>query len=125
MPTPATLPAAGARPKASSGVRCRPARKTRIAPLPAESFTGYPLLAAVAGRIAAARAEHHRGMNDQALLFPARGGKLWWHSSFDSDVLLPAMCAAGWPLREWTKVHDVRKPRLRRYVRPGRAPSPF
>jgi hypothetical protein len=98
----------GARAGDPGGRRCPPkGDKTRIAPLPGESFTGFALRSALADRVATARREQESGLNLEALLFPAKTGRLWWHSSFDSDVLLPAMRAAGWPLRTWTETHDV------------------
>lgn len=103
------------------GRRCRPkGDKTRIAPLPAVSFTGFSLSDHLVARLGAARAEQSAGLNPTALLFPARRYGLWWHSAFDADVLIPAMRAAGWPLRDWVEEHDVWTPALNRYVRQTR-----
>jgi hypothetical protein len=111
----------GARAGDPGGRRCPPkGDKTRIAPLPAESFTGFGLRSALGERVRAARAEQCAGVNPEALLFPTRGGRLWWHSAFDSDVLLPAMRTAGWPMREWTETHDVWDNQARRYHRESR-----
>lgn len=105
-----------------AGRRCRPkGDKTRIAPLPPESFTGYPLRAAMSDRLLAAACEERGGgANPEALLFPSRRGGLWWHSAFDADVLIPAMRVAGWPLQDWTEQHDVWDPASRRYTRETR-----
>lgn len=111
----------GAHAGAPGGRRCPPkGDKTRVAPLPSVSFTGYALRAGITGRVAAAQAERRDGTNPQALLFPSTTYRLWWHSGFDADVLVPAMRTAGWPLREWTEVHDVWDPRRGRYVRETR-----
>lgn len=111
----------GARAGDPAGRRCPPkGDKTRIAPLPAVSFTDFPLGDHLAARLGAARAEQRAGLNPDALLFPARRYGLWWHSAFDADVLIPAMRAAGWPLRDWVEEHDVWTPALNRYVRQTR-----
>lgn len=111
----------GARAGDPGGRRCPPkGDKTRIAPLPVESFTGAPLRAILLARISAARDEQDTGRNPQALLFPTRHYKLWWHSSFDADVLIPAMRSAQWPLQAWVEVHDVWDPERRRYDRETR-----
>jgi hypothetical protein len=111
----------GARVGDPGGRRCRPkGDKTRIAPLPVESFTGFPLRSALGDRARAARAEQLSGANPEPLLFPTRGGRLWWHSSFDSKVLLPAMRTAGWPMREWTEHRDVWDAQAGRHRRESR-----
>ena len=70
---------AGAHAADPAGRRCRPTGdKTRIAPLPRESFTGYPLRTAVEDRLTAARAEQRGAANPEALLFPTRRGGPWW-----------------------------------------------
>ncbi|MBC9733858.1 hypothetical protein [Nocardioides marmotae] len=103
------------------GRRCPPkGDKTRIAPLSAESFTGFPLRGRLLARVEAARAEQLSGLNPAALLFPSPRYVLWWHSAFSADVLIPAMRTAGWPLREWTEVHDVWHASTRRYSRETR-----
>jgi hypothetical protein len=89
--------------------------KTRIAPVPEVSFTGYPLLRRLRQRVKAARQERRDGTNPQALLFPATEGGLWWQSGFSADLLLPAMGEAGWPLQSWTERRAVWSPGERRY----------
>lgn len=111
----------GARAGDPGGRRCPPkGDKTRIAPLPAESFTGAPLRNQLTQRLRATREEQRLGVNPGALLFPAPRFGLWWHSAFDSDVLIPAMRTAGWPLRDWAEDHEVWNPVLHRYVRETR-----
>jgi integrase len=100
------------------GRRTRPkGNKTRIAPIPRLSFTGYPLREALATRVEAALAEQASGANPQALLFPALRGGLLWYTSFESDQLIPAMRAAGWPLVAWTEHRDVWSKAERSYRR--------
>lgn len=103
------------------GRRCRPkGDKTRVAPIPVESFTGFALREHLADRVMAAQDEQSRGTNPQALLFPSRTYRLWWHSCFDADFLIPAMRTAGWPLRGWIEDHDVWNPGMGRYLRETR-----
>ncbi len=112
---------AGAHAGDLAGRRCRPkGDKTRFAPLPDISFTGYPLRTALTSRRDAARAEQHDGHNPEALLFPSSRYLLWWHSAFEADVLIPAMRSAGWPLVAWTETQDVWDRAQRRYVRQTR-----
>lgn len=71
--------------------------KTRLAPLPPQSFTGFDLHAALADRSSAAEKES-RETGREALLFPAPRGGLWWHTAFDlygadAGVL---MALGGW-----------------------------
>ena len=91
-------------------------RKTRIAPLPPTSFTGYPLLGAVTARCIGARREQTAGTNPQALLFPSTTGKLWWHTGFATDLFVPAARAAGWPLLDWVERRSVWDPTAARYT---------
>jgi hypothetical protein len=99
------------------GRRTRPkGNKTRIAPVPTESFTGYPLRAALAARVTAALAEQAAGTNPEALLFPAERGGLLWYSGFEADQLIPAMRRAGWPLTGWTEEREVWSPDTRGYT---------
>lgn len=81
--------------------------KSRIVPVWEFSFTGFPLREAVEARAQAARAEQESGTNPQALLFPDTAGGLLWHTSFQRDLLLPAMEQAGWPV----DVYDHTYPR--------------
>lgn len=112
----------GAPAGAPGGRRCRPkGDKTRLAPVPATSFTGFDLRTALATRATAARREQATGNNPQALLFPAPRGGLWWHTSFEADLLVPAMRAAGWPLRDWRERRDVWNPTTRTYRRQTRS----
>ncbi|QBX56784.1 hypothetical protein EXE58_15870 [Nocardioides seonyuensis] len=98
----------GAPANCPNGRRARPkGDKTRIAPLPTESFTGTRLKAMVVSRLEAVRAEQHSGVNPDALLFPAPRGGIWWHSAFEAYVLRCAMEEAGWPLRVWEEERDV------------------
>ncbi|WP_416957839.1 hypothetical protein ACNKF0_09570 [Nocardioides sp. T5] len=76
-------------------------RKTRVVPVPRRSITDYKLRKALRARVAAAQAEQLTGTNREALLFPAARGGLIWHSSFNSDHLLPAMIAAGLPVETY------------------------
>ena len=102
--------------KAGKQRRCRPkGNKTRLIAIPRVSFTGYPLRGAVCARAAAALVEQAAGTNPQALLFPATGGGLWWYSSFETDLLLPAMRAAEWPLIAWTETREVWSKADKRY----------
>lgn len=93
---------------AGHGRRSRPkGDKTRLVPVPVQSITGYRLRAAVAVRREAALAEQSAGSNPEALLFPAARGGMQWHSAFSSDLLLPAMRRANWPLQEWVETREV------------------
>jgi hypothetical protein len=84
------------------GRRVRPkGDKARVIPVPQLSITGYRLRDAVRARVEAALAELAAGQNPEALLFPAVEGGMLWYSSFNSDHLLPAMEAAGWPVEHW------------------------
>lgn len=79
------------------GRRVRPKRdKRRAIPVPRLPITGFPLR----DRAGVALAEQ-AGLNPEALLFPATGGGMHWYSGFNSDYLLPAMAAAGWPVEHW------------------------
>lgn len=55
-----------------------------------------------------ARAEQAAGHNPEALLFPALRGGMWWSSSLSTDLLVPAMKAAGW---KFTMVQEMRTTR--------------
>lgn len=85
--------------KANADRRVPPkGNKSRRLPLDERSFTGFPLRDAVALRISEARRERAAGTNPEALLFPSARGGLLWYTSFASDLLMPAMEAAGWPV---------------------------
>jgi hypothetical protein len=94
------------------GRRVRPKNTTRVVPVAAMSFTGYPLRA----RVAAALLEQSAGTNPEGLLFPAHEGGMLWYSSFNADHLLPAMEAAGWPVEHWREEYDRWDPESGRYV---------
>lgn len=81
--------------------------KTRVAPVPTLSFTGFALKDALRKRVAAARVERSEGTNPQGLLYPAAKGGLMWHTTWHSKILIPAMRDAGWPLLEWEETKDV------------------
>lgn len=90
------------------GRRCPPkGDKTRLVPIFVTSITGYRLREGLFARCEAALAEQAAGRNPEALLFPAARGGMQWHSSFSTDVLLPAMRRANWPLQEWVETHEV------------------
>lgn len=111
----------GAPADAPNGRRARPkGDKTRIAPLPAVSSTGESLNDMVCDRVDAALDEQASGANADALLFPAPRGGLWWHTSFEADLLRPAMVEAGWPLREWVEERDTSNPVTATYTRQKR-----
>lgn len=98
----------GARVKHGENRRCLPkGDKRRVAPLPEVSFTGFALLEAVRQRCVEAERERAQGRNSEALLFPTSTGLMWWHSGFYSDVLLPALAEAGWPLLTWQARRSV------------------
>lgn len=101
-----------------NGRRTRPkGNKTRLAPVPRLSFTGYPLQDRLQARAEAALAEQGAGRNPQALLFPAARGGLLWYTRFEAKALLPAMRAADWPLQTWTETRDVWVKATRSYRR--------
>lgn len=107
--------------EADSTRRTRPkGNKTRIAPIPPRSFTGYELLTAIRKRVGAALAEQEAGTNRQALLFPATEGGLLWHSHWNAKILLPAMAAADWPLLHWTEHCERWNPEARQRVKVSR-----
>jgi integrase len=90
------------------GRRSRPkGDKTRVVPIPVLSITGYPLREELLARCDAALAEQNAGRNPEALLFPAARGGMQWHSSFSTDLLIPAMREADWPLQEWVETREV------------------
>ncbi|WP_222272349.1 hypothetical protein [Modestobacter marinus] len=102
----------------ANGRRCRPkGGKRRTIPIPKKTFTGYPLRVQLAKRVGQALAEQAAGTNPEALLFPAARGGLQWYSSFNDDLLLPAMERAGWPLEYWSEVRDVWSEQTRSYTR--------
>jgi integrase len=112
-------PGAGA--TSSAGRRTRPkGHKTRVAPIPELSFTGFRLRDALTARVEAALAEHAAGTNPEALLFPADRGGLLWYTGFESHQLIPAMRAAGWPLQTWTETRDIWSKKTRTYRRVDR-----
>jgi hypothetical protein len=79
-----------------AGRRCPPkGRKARIIGVPPTPCTDYDLRGELVKRCAAAREEQAAGSNPEALLFPAPMGGLWWYSSFESNILIPAMRVAG------------------------------
>ncbi|MBO3084122.1 hypothetical protein [Cellulomonas fengjieae] len=80
-------------------------RKRRVVPISPVTRDGYPLLQALLDRAEQARVEQAEGRNPEALLFPAPGGGMWWPSGLSSDLLVPAMKAAGWT---FTMVHETR-----------------
>ena len=93
---------------AGHGRRSRPkGDKTRVVPIPRLSITGYALRDELFARCDAALAEQEAGLNAEALLFPATRGGMLWHSSFSTDLLIPAMRRAGWPLQEWVETREV------------------
>ncbi|MCK5927606.1 MAG: hypothetical protein KAG80_05340 [Nocardioides sp.] len=112
--------------KAADGDRrCAPkGDKSRRIPIPRVSFTGYPLRDAVRHRVEVARSERDAGTNPEALIFPAVQGGLLWYTAFVTDVLLPAMEAAGWPVdvyedtwHQWNGERFVRRTSRRRDAR--------
>lgn len=80
--------------------------KWRDTGVPLESFTGFPQLAELRMRCAAALEEQEAGINPEALLFPAVRGGMCHHSAFMSDLFTPAAVAADWPRVEWTEHRD-------------------
>lgn len=110
---------------AISARRCRPkGNTTRLVPIARTSFTGFPLREEVRARVAQARREQAEGRNPEALLFPAEGGGLLWHTAFTQDILLPAMQEAGWPIdvyeeywHHWNGTDFVRRTTVRREAR--------
>lgn len=92
-------------------------RKIRVVPIPKRSITGYKLRKALRARVAAAQAEQLTGTNREALLFPALRGGMLWHSSFNSDHLLPAMIAAGLPVETYQVTSDQWDAQRRVYVK--------
>jgi hypothetical protein len=104
-----------------NGRRCLPkGGKRRTIVIPKRTFTGYPLRAELAERVGAVLEEQAAGTNLEALLFPAARGGLQWYTSFESDLLLPAMDRAGWPLERWTEVRAVWSEQTRAYTREER-----
>jgi integrase len=91
-------------------------RKTRVVPIPKRSITGYKLRKALRARVAAAQAEQLAGTNPEALLFPADRGGMLWHSSFNSDHLLPAMISAGLPVETYRVTSHQWDAQRRAYV---------
>jgi integrase len=91
-------------------------RKTRVVPIPKRSITGYKLRKALRARVAAAQAEQLAGTNPEALLFPAIRGGMLWHSSFNSDHLLPAMIAAGLPVETYQVTSHQWDKKRRTYI---------
>jgi hypothetical protein len=91
--------------------------KTRVIPVGTLSFTGYGLRDALRNRVAAALEEQQAGTNPEALLFPAHKGGMLWYSAFNSDHLLPAMEAAGWPVERWRETRDEWDASARKYTR--------
>ena len=90
------------------GRRSRPkGNKTRVVPIPVQSITGYALREELLARCDAARTEQVEGPNSEALLFPAAQGGMQWHSSFSSDLLIPAMRRAQWPLDCYVETKEV------------------
>lgn len=90
------------------GRRSRPkGNKTRVVPIPVQSITGYALREELLARCDAARIEQADGPNTEALLFPAVQGGMQWHSSFSTDLLIPAMRRAEWPLVSWVETKEV------------------
>ena len=77
-------------------------RRVPVAPM---NRDGYPLLEMLLTRAEQARAEQAAGRNPQALLFPAPEGGMWWSSSLSTDLIVPAMKAAGW---DYDVVHETR-----------------
>lgn len=61
--------------------------------------------AAAARRADQARPERAAGRNPQALHFPGQKGGMLWPSGFSTDLVVPAMKAAGWT---YEMVHEVR-----------------
>lgn len=72
--------------------------KARAIPVPRLTITGYPLRDVVRERVDAALEVHSAGQNPEALLFSATEGGMHCYTGFNSDCLLPAMEAAGWPV---------------------------
>ena len=66
--------------------------KRREAPVPARTWTGYPLRERLMQRLDTVR---DRG---GSLLFPAPRGGAWWQSTFRRTVLNPALASAAWPI---------------------------
>jgi len=98
------------------GRRSRPkGNKTRVVPIPMRSITGYPLREELFARCDAALAEREAGGNPEALLFPATRGGMQWHTSFSTDLLIPAMRRASWPLDEWEETCEVWSKSEKRY----------
>jgi hypothetical protein len=68
------------------------------------SFTGYPLLVSLNARREEALREQREGRNPEALMFPTKTGKMFHHTAFNTDYLLPAAIGceyADWPTRTY------------------------
>jgi len=81
--------------------------KQRVTPVTSLSFTGFPVRSALVARAAVALAEQAAGTNEEALLFPTKGGRMWHHTAFYTKVFGPAALAAGWPSSIWSETRDV------------------
>jgi integrase len=98
---------AGGTSDSSVGRRVRPkGDKTRVIAVSTLSFTGFRLRESMRTRTAEALREQEAGTNPEALIFCAPRGGMLWYSAFNSDYLLPAMKAAGWPVETWVEKRD-------------------
>lgn len=79
--------------------------RRRVVPVYTHTRDGYPLLDALLARADQARSEQAAGRNPEALLFPAQKGGMLWPSGFSTDLVVPAMKAAGW---KYDMIHEVR-----------------
>lgn len=94
--------------------------KTRVVGIAKISFTEYRLMEALKARRAAALEEQRQGLNPEALMFPTRKFKMFHHTSWNTDYLVPAALRCTddeWPTRTWTETCDRKDQSTGKYVR--------